>query len=84
MIHDFCDHCPGCRPALIDLKTGKLMAQDSATMKAVNDIWNKQTTYDERKAFIAVTAHNSRKAEDVLLAQSVMTKIMAATRDEKG
>lgn len=73
--HDFCDHCPGCRPALLDLITGRPLADDSPEMLRVNKIWNEQTTYRERKAFIAVTVHNSRAAEDMRLAQNIIAKI---------
>lgn len=74
MPHEFCDHCPGCRPALIDVNTGKVLADDSETMRHVNRVWDHETTYAERKAFIAVTLHNSRAPADVRLAQSVIAK----------
>jgi hypothetical protein len=77
--HDFCDHCPGCRPALIDLKTGQLMPPDSPVMIAINRIWNTQTTYAERKAFVEVTVHNSRKPEDLRMGQAVMQRFAEAS-----
>lgn len=73
--HEFCDHCPGCRPAFIDTQTGKALAADSPTMLTVNAVWDNQTTYAERKAFISVTLHNSRAPDDMRLAQAVMKKI---------
>ncbi len=75
MKHEFCDHCPGCRPALIDLTTGGVLSNDSAIMRHVNRVWDNDTTYAERKAFIAVTVHKSRVPADMQLAQSVMVKL---------
>lgn len=76
--HEFCDHCPGCRPALIDGETGKLYAQDSPLMLEINRIWDKETTYAERKAFIDVTLHNSYDAETIRLAAGVAAKFSGA------
>lgn len=80
MKHEFCDHCPGCRPALVDLKTGNAMAADSEIMILVNRVWNTETTYAERKAFIDVTVHNSVKPDDFRLASGIMAKIERATK----
>lgn len=62
--HEFCDECPGCRPALLDVKTEKIMADDHPIMIAINDVWDYETSYGERKAFIDVTYHNSTNEED--------------------
>lgn len=78
MNHEFCDHCPGCRPALIDTETGRPLPADSSLMLAVSRIWASQTTYAERKAFIEVTANNSRDPADLRLAQAVIAKIEKA------
>lgn len=77
MIHDFCDHCPGCRPCLIDLQTGQPQPPDSPVMIRVNRLWDKETTYAERKAFIDVTLHHSQKPKDIQLAHAVIEKIKA-------
>ena len=81
MTHQFCDHCPGCRPALIQPATGKVFADDSPEMLAVMKIWNHNTTYSERKAFINVTVNNSRKSEDLKLSRTIMAKIHSALAD---
>lgn len=78
MTHEFCDHCEGCRPALIDSETGKVYAQDSPLMLEINRIWNKETTYAERKAFIDVTLRNASDAESFRLAASVAAKFSGA------
>ena len=63
--HEFCDDCPGCRPALLDVKTGKVMAPDDPVMTKINDVWDNETTYAQRRAFIEVTLHNSRNPVDM-------------------
>jgi hypothetical protein len=73
--HEFCDHCPGCRPARVDTRTGKPLADDSPVMIKVSQTWDHETTYAERKAFIEVTLHNSRTAENMRLASIVTRKI---------
>jgi hypothetical protein len=75
--HDFCDHCEGCRPALVDPQTGKRLGDDSPLMLKVNRVWDKETTYAQRRAFIMVTVHNSRAAADMQLCQEVIKKIEA-------
>lgn len=47
-------------------------------MRTVNRIWDHETTYAERKAFMEVTVHNSRSREDLELAGSVVKKLEAA------
>jgi hypothetical protein len=78
MTHEFCDHCPGCRPAIIDWDSGKPFPDDSPLMLAINRIWDKETTYEERKAFIDVTVHNSRRSSDRRLARRVAAKFETA------
>jgi hypothetical protein len=72
--HEFCDHCPGCRPAILDVTTGRALAADSPMMMRVNKIWDKDTTYAQRKAYIEVTVHNSRSPQDMELASVVASK----------
>lgn len=76
--HEFCDLCPGCRPALFDAITGKVLTADTPTMIVVNRVWDHDTTFEERKAFIAVTLHNSREPQDMARAGSVIKKFTAA------
>jgi hypothetical protein len=76
--HEFCDHCPGCRPALLDLASGRPYPDTDPLMLKVNHIWNTDTTYAERKAFIDVTVHNSREPEDLRLTSALIWKIERA------
>ena len=73
--HEFCDHCLGCRPVVIDISTGQPFADDSAVMLEVNRLWNNRTSYAERKAFIDITVHNSRKSKDMRLAAPFLEQI---------
>jgi hypothetical protein len=75
--HEFCDHCPGCRPAVFDPTTGKVYAPDSQVMQIINLVWDTETSYAERKAFIEVTLHNSKAADDMRLAKALLVKFSA-------
>ncbi len=73
MKHEFCDHCPGCRPAMMD-ERGNVIPDHMPIMIAVNRIWNTQTTYEERKSFIEVTLHNSRDPVQIAEAMAVASR----------
>ncbi|MDD3473383.1 MAG: hypothetical protein PHS86_11415 [Syntrophaceae bacterium] len=73
--HEFCDDCPGCKPAILDMKTNRPLPPDDPLMQAVMFMWQNGTTYQERKAYIEVTLHNSRSQSDLILANSVFHKI---------
>lgn len=77
--HQFCDHCPGCRPTLLDIETRKPLEGDSPVMIKINQLWDHGTTYEQRKAFIKVTLHNSRSTEDMRLATEVIKRMQEAT-----
>lgn len=53
------DTCSGCRPAIVDVATGKIMPQDSPVMQIVNQLFNKLTP-TERQAWHDFTCKNSR------------------------
>ena len=78
--HEFCDTCPGCRPALATLD-GRKVPDDDPKMVIINELWDTQTTYAQRRAFIEVTLKNSRNSIDVKLCQQVMDKIQEALKD---
>lgn len=75
MYHEFCDHCPLCRPSILNITTGKKLPDDSPTMIKVSRMWTHETTYKERKAFIDVTAHNRQTPENMRLANTVIEKM---------
>jgi len=52
-------------------------------MQVVMFMWENNTTYQERKAFIEVTLHNSELPSDMRLATSVFEKIKTALKHLK-
>lgn len=78
--HEFCDNCPGCRPAMLDVEANKPVSRDDPKMQIVDRIWDNETTYAERKAFIEVTLKNSRLPNELKLAQRVIYKIQEGLR----
>lgn len=76
--HEFCDDCPGCRPAMLDMKTGKPMPNDHPAMVEINRLWDNETTYAQRKAFIEVTLHNSRQPHEMRLFGEVQEMMQEA------
>jgi len=73
--HD--DECPGCRPVLVDMATGKVEPEGSPKMNAVMKIWG-QTTLAERQAFHRFTCLNSRADGDVAVMQSLSLRFKQA------
>lgn len=75
-IDRFEDECPGCRPCLIDVKTGQPMGEDEPAMRAAMRVW-RGTQRFEREAFHRVCCLNSRNAMDMLVMQSILARIKA-------
>jgi len=73
----FSDECPGCLPALFDVRTGKKLGPDTPQMKAVFAVWA-ETTKQEREAFHRATCQNSRLPSDLRLMQGILEKIKRA------
>ncbi len=74
----FDDDCKGCRPVMIDLKTGKAAAPDSVIMRAVNQAWDQMTSMEEREAFHRACCLNSTAPEDLKAVQVLADRIKAA------
>ena len=81
--HEFCDSCPGCRPAIFSMETGRPLPPEDPIMIVVNDIWDTQTTYAQRRAFIEFTLHNSRNPQDMRLVAEVNQMIEAALKESE-
>lgn len=73
-IHKHDDDCPGCRPAVLDVATGKPLPDDSEIMVVVNQVWA-ETTFEERQSFHRVTCQNSRDPQDVATIQRITQQI---------
>jgi len=74
---EFKEDCKGCRPAIMDLKTGKVATRDSPEMIAINRVWL-TTTVEERQAFHSACCLNSRDPGVMALCQGLTRRIQAA------
>lgn len=79
--HEFCDSCPGCRPALMKLD-GTRVAEDDPMMIKINQIWDNETSYAQRRSYIEVTLKNSENPRDRQLCMQVMAMIQQAIGGE--
>lgn len=77
MIEQFSDECPGCRPMMVDAKTGSPYANDSVEMVIVNRLWS-ETTLDERRAWHRFTCQKSCSLVDVQIAKTFADRLEAA------
>ena len=73
----FSDDGPGCRPALVDITTGKVLPADNPAMQKVLSVW-KHTSRDERVAFHRVCCSNSRNPVDMLVFQGIASRFKTA------
>lgn len=73
----FDDECAGCRPAILDIRTGKKLPDDSPVMVKANRIWQ-EATRGEREAFHRVCCLNSREPGDISQAQRLSRRMVAA------
>jgi hypothetical protein len=70
----FDDNCPGCRPAILDVKTGKVLPDDDPIMARMLTIWA-NTTLGERRAFHRVMCLNSREPLDLFLVRGLTERL---------
>ena len=69
--HEYSDDCPGCQPAILDMRTGKPLPQDGPVMKAVIEAFHTKTTLAQRLRWHRVVIQNSRDPEDLRIAGEV-------------
>ena len=77
----FSDECEGCRPAILNMETKKPLPLDSPEMQAINEIWDYDTTREQREAYHNFCCLNSRDPHDVELAQQIVSKIEKILRE---
>jgi hypothetical protein len=77
-LSEFDDNCPGCRPAIIDVKTKKILPDDDPVMVAMMKIWGETSIY-ERRAYHRVMCLNSRDAIDLFIVNGVVSKLKGET-----
>jgi hypothetical protein len=70
----FSDDCPGCRPAMIDMQTGRPLSDDDPVMQAMNDVWAK-TTYAERQSFHRFTCLGSMEPVDLMTIRAIQKRM---------
>jgi hypothetical protein len=75
---EFDDNCPGCRPAILDIKTKKVLPDDHPVMRAMLEVWAK-TSVGERRAYHRVMCLNSRDAIDLYIVNNVISKLKELT-----
>lgn len=73
----FDDECPGCRPALVDPRTGEKYADSSPPMVALNAVWA-ATPVETRRAFHRVTCLDSLAFMDIEAASNLMVSFKHA------
>ena len=76
-LQKFDDECRGCKPAMMDVQTGKVLPDDSPSMQIVLRLWG-ETTLAERQAWHRVTCQNSRAPEDLRFAQVFTQRVQKA------
>jgi hypothetical protein len=77
-LREFDDNCPGCRPAIVDIKTKEVLPDDHPIMRSMLEVWAK-TSIGERRAYHRVMCLNSRDAIDLYLVDGVIEKLKAKT-----
>lgn len=75
-MNQFSDDCPGCRPAMLDVETGKVLPDDHPMMKKVLEIWQ-TTTLAERQAFHRVMCQNSRAVSDIAVVGKIVNQLQS-------
>lgn len=73
----FQEDCAACRPVLVDLETGKPLADDHPAQQTIIAAWAK-TTREEREAFHNVTCLNSRDSKALDLVQRFLSRAQSA------
>lgn len=74
--HEYREDCPDCQPALVDPSTGEVMSKTSEEMVRIMKMWWKRP-FEERRAYMNVTLHNSRLPADIILAEAIVRRIQA-------
>lgn len=64
----FDDECSGCRPALLDARTGHPLPDDSVEMTVILQLW-REASLEERRAWHRFSCQNSREPRDLQFAK---------------
>ena len=74
------DDCAGCKPAIIDQKTGQVMSDTDPIMVRVNAAFEKASR-PQKMAWHNITCHNSRDPEDMTAVQPLLDSIQKAIKE---
>ena len=77
-IDEYDDDCPGCRPAIVDVETGKVMSPDDPVMRRMMEIWA-NTTLPQRRAYHRVMCLNSRDPLDLVVVQGIIGQLQESS-----
>jgi hypothetical protein len=73
------DDCPGCRPVLLDTRTGKQIPDDNPMMQVVLTLFE-QLTLTEKQAWHRFTCQNSSAPADLKAVAMFQARIEAALK----
>lgn len=77
--HPYDPKCPHCTPAMINVKTGEVYADDSPVMVAIMKVWN-AAPFKERQAYITFTCSTTPDPKDVSVATPLIKRIEDALK----
>ena len=77
-IKEFSDDCQGCKPAIIDIQTGRILPDTHPVMVAINKVWA-ELDLATKQAFHRVTCLNSRDERDLAAVKETARRFAAAT-----
>jgi hypothetical protein len=69
--HEYDENCKGCQPAMMDVKTGKVLPDDSPEMVAILKFFKEKLTLVEKRAWHRVCVQCSQNKDDLLIAQRI-------------
>ncbi len=71
--------CPGCRPVILNPKTGQVLEDTDPVMQVVNRVFD-AASREEQEAFFRVTVKNSRDPLDLELLKGMSDRMQAAIK----
>jgi len=75
----FDDNCPGCRPAILDPITKRVLPEDDPIMVKMLEVWA-GTTLQEREMYHRVMCLNSRDPLDLFIVRGIVERFEAKVK----
>jgi hypothetical protein len=76
ILEKFDDHCPGCKPVILNPETSGPFPENHPAMVKFRRIWNK-TTREQREAFHNVMCVGSRDRYELRLVKQITDQLWA-------